>query len=54
MPKEWKESIIVPIYKMVEKTNFSNYRGITLLSTTYKILFNILLSRFNSKCRRNC
>ena len=42
---EWKESIIVPIYKMGDKRDYSNYRGISLLSTTYKILSNSLLSR---------
>ena len=46
LTEEWKESIIVPIYKKVDKTNCSNYRGISLLSGTYKILSNILLSRF--------
>ena len=45
MPKEWKESIIVPIYKKGDKTDCSNYRGISILPTTYKILPNILLSR---------
>jgi len=40
--EEWKESIIVPIYKMGDKTNCSNNRGILLLPTTYKILFRIL------------
>jgi len=37
LPEEWKELIIVPVIS-------SNYRGISLLSTTYKILCNILLS----------
>jgi hypothetical protein len=45
LPEEWKESVIVPIYKKGDKTDCSNYRGISLLTTTYKILSNILLSR---------
>jgi len=44
LSEEWKESIIVPTYKKGDKTECSNYRGISLLSTTYIILFNILLS----------
>jgi hypothetical protein len=45
LPEEWKELIIVPIYKRGDKTDCSNYRGISRLSITYKILSNILLSR---------
>jgi len=41
-----KQSIIVSVYKKGGTTDCSNYRGISLLSTTYKILANILLSRF--------
>ena len=48
MPEEWKESIIVRIYKKGDKIDSSYYRGISLLSTTYKILSNILLSRSTS------
>ena len=43
--EEWKESVILPIYKKGEKTDCGNYRSISLLSTTYNILSNILLSR---------
>jgi hypothetical protein len=45
LPEQWKEFIIVSIYKKGDKTDFSNYRGISLLSTSYKILYNILLFR---------
>ena len=45
LPEEWKESIIISIHKKGDKTDCSNYRGISLLPTTYKILSNILLSR---------
>ena len=45
LPEEWKESTIVPIHKKGDKTDCSNYRGISLLPTTYKLLSNIVLSR---------
>jgi hypothetical protein len=41
---QWKESIVLPIHKKGDKTDCSNYRGISLLSTSYKILSNILLA----------
>jgi hypothetical protein len=45
LPGQWKESIIVPLHKKGDKIDCNNYRGISLLSTSYKILSNILLSR---------
>jgi len=45
LPEEWKESIIIPIHKKGDNTDCNNYRGISLLQATYKILSNILLSR---------
>jgi hypothetical protein len=44
LPDQWKESIIVPIHKRGNKTDCNNYHGISLLSTSYKILSNIFLS----------
>jgi hypothetical protein len=47
LPDRWKETIIVPIHKKSDKTDCNNYRGISLLSTSYKMLSNILLSRLS-------
>ena len=45
LPKQWKKSITVPVYKKGDKTVWSNYRGISLFLTICKILSHILLSR---------
>ena len=45
LPEEWKESVIVPIYKWGDKTDCANYRAVSLSPTTHNILSNILLSR---------
>jgi hypothetical protein len=45
LPDQWKKSIIVPIHKKSDKTDCNNFRGIPLLSNSYKILSNILLWR---------
>jgi hypothetical protein len=37
LPDQRKESIMVPVHKKGDKTDCSNYRGISLLSTSYKI-----------------
>jgi hypothetical protein len=43
LPDYWKEFIIVLIYQMSDKTDCSNYRGIPMLSTSYKMFSNIIL-----------
>jgi hypothetical protein len=47
LPDHRKESIIVPIYKKGDKTDCSNYLGISVLPTLYKISSNILVSRLS-------
>jgi hypothetical protein len=48
LPDQWRESIIAPIHKKGDKTDCINYRGISVLSTTYKILSSIFLSVLGS------
>jgi hypothetical protein len=48
LPQQWKESSIVPICKKGHETDCNNYRGISLLSTAYKILSNILPARLTT------
>jgi hypothetical protein len=45
LPHQWKESIVIPIHEKGDKTECSNYQGISLLPTSYKILSNILPCR---------
>jgi hypothetical protein len=45
IPKEWKETTIVPIHKREERGRCQNYRGIALGNTAYKILSNIILGK---------
>jgi hypothetical protein len=44
LPEKWKESIILPV-KEGDKTNCSNYRGISVLPSTHKSVSKILQSR---------
>jgi hypothetical protein len=48
LPHQWKESVVVPIHKKGDKSDCTNYRGISLLATSYKILSNILLTRLTT------
>jgi hypothetical protein len=47
LPDQWKQSVVLAIHKKGEKTDCNNYCGISLLSTSYKILSSILLSRLS-------
>jgi hypothetical protein len=43
LPEELKDLIILSIYKKGDKTDCSNYRGLSVLPTTYKNLSSIVL-----------
>ena len=56
VPKDFRDSLIVPIFKKGSKSDFSNYRGISLLSIAGKVLTSIirlrLLEHYESSIRR--
>lgn len=45
MPEDWKEALIIPVFKKGDRATFGNYRGISLLPSCYKVLSNIILKR---------
>lgn len=45
MLEDWNEGTINPIFKKGEKSEVSNYRGVTLLNTVYKIYASVLNER---------
>jgi hypothetical protein len=48
LPDQQKGSITVPIYKKDDITDCSYYHRMSLLSNSYRILFNVLLSKLSA------
>lgn len=48
IPISFKKSIILPLFKKGDPNSVSNYRGLSLLDTCYKIFTGLLLDRINS------
>lgn len=51
-PEEWKEGVMVPIVKKREGIRVEEYRGITLMSTLYKIYAMLLAERLREDVER--
>jgi len=52
VPRDWRRGIITLLHKSGSKHDPANYRGITLLSCTYKLLASILNKRLMTFCER--
>jgi hypothetical protein len=46
--EQWKDLIVLPVYKKYYKMECSNFCGVILLSSAHKIVSNILPSRLTS------
>ena len=53
MPEEWKNSIIIPVYKEGEKQRVENYREISLLNACYKLYTEILNEKFKAETEKS-
>lgn len=51
IPKDWRKSIIVLLYKKGDKKLVKNYRGISLLCTAYKIYAEILRNKLEKEAK---
>ena len=53
MPDDCNESIVCPIYKKGNSKEYKNYRGISILNSTYKVLSKILGERLKTSVDTN-
>lgn len=44
IPRDWKGALIHPLHKKGDRTDPNNYRGISLLPVSYKVLSKVLLN----------
>jgi hypothetical protein len=52
MSETWNETIIIPLHKKGDKTECSNYKGISLLNSVYKVFFQNSIKPSNTLCKR--
>ena len=52
MPEEWKNSIVIPLYKKGDKQKVGNYRGISLFNACYKLYSKILNEKLKARTEK--
>ena len=52
VPQQWKYAIIMVLHKKKDRTEYGNYRDISLVAHACKILLNIIVSRLSEYCER--
>jgi len=54
VPEEWHQGLIIPLYKgKGSKSDYCNYRGITLLSVPGKVFAHVILARIRPTLLRH-
>jgi hypothetical protein len=48
---QWKKPIIARIHRKEDKTDCNNYRGLSLLSNSYQVFYNIHNSTWSQYCQ---
>ena len=52
MPEEWKNNLVISVYKEGDKQKLENYRGISLLNECYILHNNILNEKLRKTFRK--
>ena len=52
MPQQRKDAIIMVLHRKKDRTEFGNYRGISLVAHAGKILLKIIARRLSEYCER--
>lgn len=52
LSQQYRETIVVPIYKKCDKRDCSNYRDVSLLSTIQRPFSNVVLPRLSPHVER--
>ena len=52
VPQQWKDAAIKVLFKKKDKTECSNYRGISLVSHAGKVLLKLVATRLSAYCER--
>ena len=50
VPQEWKDAIIKVLHKKIDRTECSNYRGLSLVAHAGKVLLKIVANRLGDFC----
>lgn len=48
IPKEWKVALVISLFKKGDRNNCENYRGISLLNTSYKLYTKMINERLKT------